>query len=180
MIQRIQTLWLLLAILCMASCFLFPTAIYTLNDDVLNQTTEARLDLVAKSNPEMLNEIAEFEPKVTFSQADSSFSTWPLLLLNVLTIAVAAVSIFLFHYRMRQVKIVMVAFMLNLAYAFVVFFWAVDKYADIVRNYMHLTDMHITWSVSAYAPIASLLFIFLAQRAIRKDEAKVRAADRLR
>lgn len=180
MIQRIQTVWLVLAIVSMALCFLFPTAVYTLNDTALNQTTEARLDLIARSNPDMLNEIGNFEPKVTFSQADSGYSTWPLLLLAGLTMAVSALSIFLFRNRMRQVKIVMVAFMLNLAYAFVVFFWAVDKYADVVRNYMHLTDMSVTWSIGAYAPIASLLFIFLAQRAIRKDEARVRAADRLR
>lgn len=180
MIQRIQTLWLILAIACMALCFLFPTAIYRLNDPTLGQTTEAHLDLIAKRNPEMLNEISNCEPKVTFSQRDSGFKTWPLILLASLTIAVAALSIFLFRSRMRQVKIVMIAFMINLVYAFVVFFWAVDKYADVVRNYMHLSDMSVTWTLGAYAPIVSLLFIFLAQRAIRKDEAKVRAADRLR
>lgn len=180
MIQRIQTLWLLLAIASMALCFIFPTAVYHLNDATLGQTTEARLDLIAKSNPEMLNEIANLEPEITFSQKDSGFKTWPLILLSGLTMAIALTSIFLFHNRMRQVKVVMGAFLINLAYAFVVFFWAVDKYAEVVRNYMHLSDMSVSWTIGAYAPIASLLFIFLAQRAIRKDEAKVRAADRLR
>lgn len=180
MIQRIQTLWLALAILCMALCFVSPLASYKLNDPALNQTTEAQLDLIAKSNPEMLNEIANMEPVVTFSQKDSGFSTWPLITLACLTIAIALISIFLFHNRMRQIKIVMVGFMINLVYAFVVFFWAVDKYADVVKNYMHLNDISVSWSIGSYAPIASLLFLFLAQRAIRKDEAKVRAADRLR
>ncbi len=180
MIQRIQTLWLLLAIAGMAACFLFPTATCTLDDPALNQTTIARLDLVAKSNPEMLDEIRNLDPQVTFSQRDSGFKTWPLVLLAGLTIGVAGISIFMFRNRMRQVKIVTVAFMLCLAYAFTVFFWAVDRYADTVRNYMHLSEGSVTWAVGAYAPIASLLFLFLAQRAIRKDEAKVRAADRLR
>jgi hypothetical protein len=180
MIQRIQSIWLLLAIVCMALCFVFPTATYRLNDPTLSQTTTAQLDLLAKSNPEMLNEIASLEPEVTFSQKDSGFKTWPLILLAGLTIAFAAFSIFLFKRRMVQVKIVMVAFMINLAYAFVVFFWAVDKYADTVKNYMHINDMSVTWNTGAFLPLASLLFIFLAQRAIRKDEAKVRAADRLR
>lgn len=169
-----------MAIVCMALCFLFPTAIYRLNDPVLSQTTTAQLNLIAKSNPEMLNEIANLEPEVTFSQKDSGFATWPLVLLACLTIVISAFSIFLYKRRMLQVKVVMVGFMVNLAYAFVVFFWAVDNYADIVKNYMHLNNMTVSWTLGAFLPLASLLFIFLAQRAIRKDEAKVRAADRLR
>lgn len=170
----------MLAILCMALCFISPAASYKLNDEVLKQTTEAQLDLIAKSNPEMLNEIANLEPTITFSQKDSGFKTWPLITLACITIAIALVSIFLYRNRMRQIKIVMIGFMFNLAYAFVVFFWAVDKYADVVKSYMHLNDLTVSWSIGSYAPIASLLFLFLAQRAIRKDEAKVRAADRLR
>ena len=180
MIQRIQTIWLLLAALCMALCFVFPVAEYHLSDDNLGQVTEAQLNLIAKGNPEMLNQILNGEPQVDFSQKDSGFKSWPLMALAIAVMAVSVLSIFLFKNRMRQVRIVMVGFMLNLAYAFLVFFWAVDAYADTVRNYMHLSNISITWLVGAYAPIASLLMLFLAQRAIRKDEAKVRAADRLR
>ena len=35
-------------------------------------------------------------------------------------------------------------------------------------------------AVGSYAPIVSLLFLVLAHRGIKKDEAMVRAADRLR
>ena len=35
-------------------------------------------------------------------------------------------------------------------------------------------------SICAWLPIATALLLFLAQRAIKKDEQKVRAADRLR
>ena len=180
MIQRIQTLWLILAALCIAACFVFPTATLHLTDTTLEQVTEARLDLLAKDNPEMLNQIMNGESKVDFSQKASGFKTWPLIALAAATIAITLVCIFLFKNRVRQARIVMVGFMINLAYAFLVFFWAVDKYADTVSNYMHLNDVSVSWYVGAYAPIASLLFLFLAQRAIRKDEAKVRAADRLR
>ena len=180
MLQRIQTLWLVLAAFCMAMCFVFPTAEYHLTDPTLNQVTEAQLNLIAKSNPEMLNQILNGEPQVEFSQKGSGFNTWPLIALALATIAIAVLCIFLFKNRVRQARIVMVGFMLNLVYAFLVFFWAVDKYADTVMNYMHLNNISVSWFIGAYAPIASLLFLFLAQRAIRKDEAKVRAADRLR
>ncbi len=170
----------MLAAFCMALCFAFPIAEYHLTDPALNQVTEAQLNLIAKSNPEMLDQILNGEPQVNFSQKDSGFSTWYLIALALATIAIALVCIFLFKNRVRQARIVMIGFMFNLIYAFLVFFWAVDKYADTVKSYMHLNDISVNWLIGAYAPIASLLFLFLAQRAIRKDEAKVRAADRLR
>ena len=180
MIQRIQTIWLFLAACCMAMCFLSPAAQYTLQDEALGQTTRAQLDLLAKDNPAMLDQIAAGEPVVDFGQKASGFQTWPLIALAVIVMVVAVASIFMFKNRVRQARVVMVGFVLNLAYVFLLFFWAVDAYADTVKNYMHLNDIAVTWTVGAYAPIASLLLLFLANRAIRRDEAKVRAADRLR
>lgn len=180
MIQRIQTLFLALAALCMAMCFFSPAAQYTLQDLVLGQTTKAELNLLAKSNPDMLDQIAAMEPIVVFSQKDSGFSTWPFIALAVLVTAIAVACIFLYKNRVRQARVVMVGFVLNLAYVFLLFFWGVDAYADVVKNYMHLNDISVTWTMGAYLPIASLLLLFLANRAIRKDEEKVRAADRLR
>lgn len=180
MIQRIQTLWLVLAACCMALCFISPAAQYTLQDETIGQTTKAQLDLLAKNNPAMLDQIANMEPVVDFSQKATGFATWPLIALVVIVMVVAVASIFMFKNRMRQARVVMVGFVLNLAYVFLLFFWAVDAYADTVKNYMHMSDITVTWTVGAYAPIASLLLLFLANRAIRKDEAKVRAADRLR
>ena len=146
----------------------------------MGQTTHAQLDLLAKSNPAMLDQIANMEPEVDFSQKGSGFSTWPLIALAAIVMVVAVACIFMYRNRVRQARVVMVAFVLDLAYVFLLFFWAVDAYADTVKNYMHLNDLTVTWTLGAYAPMASLLLLFLANRAIRKDEAKVRAADRLR
>ena len=180
MIQRIQTIWLVLAAFCMAMCFLSPAAKYTLQDDNIGQTTRARLDLIAKDNPAMLDQLANMEPTVDFSQRVSGFQTWPLIALAAIVMVMAVACIFMYKNRMRQARMVMVGFVLNLAYVFLLFFWAVDAYAEAVKNYMHLSGLEVTWTLGAYAPIASLLLFFLANRAIRKDEAKVRAADRLR
>ena len=62
----------------------------------------------------------------------------------------------------------------------VLFFWAVDSYADLVASGFGGAKAAVTWALGAYLPLASLIFLFLAQRAIKKDEALVRAADRLR
>lgn len=164
----------------MAMCFFNPAAKYTLQDETLGQTIHARLDLLAKGNPAMLEQIAAMEQDVDFSQKVSGFQTWPLIVLAVLVFVVAVASIFMYKNRVRQARIVMGGFVLNLVYVFLLFFWAVDGYADAVKNYLHLNDIDVVWTLGSYLPIASLLMFFLANRAIRKDEARVRAADRLR
>ena len=182
MIQRIQSIWLLLAIACLATCFAMPVAKYIMLDEPMNQTIVAELNLIGNDNPDMWNQKLCGEPEIVFSQKqkDSGFASWPMIALIALTIAIAIASIFLYKNRMRQARIVMCAFVVNLAYVFLLFFWAVDKYANCMKQLMNIDEIAITWYLGAYLPIASLLFLFLAQRAIRKDEAKVRAADRLR
>ena len=77
-------------------------------------------------------------------------------------------------------RVVAVAFLLNVVYVFLVFFWAVDAYAKVVAQAMSANDPQVTWYVGAYAPIVSIVFLVLAHRGIKRDEMKVRAADRLR
>lgn len=164
----------------MAMCFLCPAAKYILHDENLGQTVNAQLDLIAKDNPGMLDQIAAMEPTVDFGQKATGFATWPLIALAVVVIAVAVVCIFMYKNRVRQARVAMLGFVLNLVYVFLLFFYEVDGYADAVKNYMHLDNIEVVWTLGSYTPIASLLLFFLASRAIRKDEAKVRAADRLR
>ena len=179
MIQRIQTLWLALAALCMALCFAFPVAHYTI-DQPTGQQIAARLDLVGRDNPAMMTQLNNMEPVVDYSQRMSGMSTWPLVVLAILCAAVAVACIFLFRNRTAQVRIVSMCFLFNVVYAFLLFFWAVDSYADLVASGFGGAKAAVTWALGAYLPLASLIFLFLAQRAIKKDEALVRAADRLR
>lgn len=180
MIQRIQSVWLALAVVCMALCFMFPVAQYHLSKADTGQTVEARLDMVGRDNPEMWNQIQNMEPVVNYSQKASGFHTWPLVALAMLTVVVAVAAIFLFGNRVRQMRIVAVAFLLNVVLVFLLFFWAVDAYGTEVQRAMQASDMQVEWHVGAYAPIVSLVFFILAHRGIKKDEARVRAADRLR
>ena len=180
MIQRVQSFWLVLAVCCMVMCFMFPVAQYKLTLADSQQTVEARLDLVAKSNPDMLDQYQSQVPVVTFGQADSGFHSWSLIALAVLTAVVMLLCVFLYKNRVRQMRVVAVAFLLNVAYVFLLFFWAVDAYGKTVMQYFHGSNLQVTWFVGAYAPIVSLVLLILAHRGIKKDEAKVRAADRLR
>ena len=165
---------------CMVLCFMVPVAEYHMNVPSTGQQVEAELNLVAKDNPEMLNQIANLDPVVVYSQKASGFQTWPLMALAAVVALVALVTVFLYKNRVRQMRVVAVAFLLNVIFVFLLFFWAVDAYGKTVMQAMQGADLQVTWFVGAYAPIVSLLFFVLAHRGIKKDEAKVRAADRLR
>ncbi|MBR1785135.1 MAG: DUF4293 domain-containing protein [Bacteroidales bacterium] len=180
MIQRIQSFWLVLAACCVALMFMFPVAEYHAVVASGGQQVQARLDLVAKDSPEMMNQMLQQSPVVEYGQRMSGFRTWPLSVLASLVIVLAVVSIFLYGNRVRQMRVVAVGFLLNVVLVFLLFFWAVDAYGKIVLRQMSASDLQVTWFVGAYAPIVSLVFLVLAHRGIKKDEAKVRAADRLR
>ena len=51
---------------------------------------------------------------------------------------------------------------------------------DHVAQAMNTGDPKVTWMAAAYAPIVAIVFFVLAHRGIKKDEMKVRAADRIR
>ena len=73
-----------------------------------------------------------------------------------------------------------VGFLLGVVDLFLIFIWAVDAFVDQATRAMSCTDVHVTYGVSTWAIIAAVVLMFLAQRYIKKDEEKVRAADRLR
>lgn len=180
MIQRIQSFWLVLAACCMALCFLTPIAEYSFETATNRQTVEGELNLIAKDNAEMMNQMLNGDPVVVYSQAVSGFKTWPLVLLTIAVGAIALASIFLFKNRVTQMRVVAVGFLLNVIYVFLLFFWAVDAYADTMVQAMDGGEVQVRWLAGAYAPIVAIVFFILAHRGIKKDEAKVRAADRIR
>ena len=180
MIQRIQSFWLVLAACCMALCFIFPVAEYQMEIASMNQTVVSELNLVAKDVPDCMEQMMVQGATLEYGQKLTGFATWPLVVLAIVVGVAALVALFLYKNRVAQMRVVAVAFLLNVVYVFLVFFWAVDAYAKAIPSMMHDTAPQVTWYVGAYAPIVSLLFLVLAHRGIKKDEAMVRAADRLR
>ncbi len=179
MIQRIQTLWLFLAAGVLLLCFAFPVATFHYEGlPTPGQETLARLDLIPRACDDMMTQMGE--PVVRYAQKMTGMPTWPLVTGVVLCALLALVSLFLFKNRVVQVRLVAFGFLLNVAYVFLLFFWAVDKYADLLSQGMGGAKPDVSWAAGAFLPIFSLLLFFLAQRAIKKDEARVRAADRLR
>ena len=122
---------------------------------------------------------------MVIEQGETKMTTWPLVTLAIVSGVIGLLCIFLFKNRRLQMRLATLGFMTTLAYIFLLFFWAVDKYADVLLShgltrFLSEAKPEVSWGVGAFIPMAALVFFFLAQRAIRKDEALVRAADRLR
>lgn len=183
MIQRIQSFYLVLAVVCIILMFRFPIATYT--SSTINGDVSAALQLTNTKSV-----IAENGVDYHFVGDDIvNFSgKWVLTLIAVITGVIALVSIFLFKNRVLQMRVVAFAFLFNVVLIFLLFFWAINGtggnggYFSTLQS-TGLMGSEITTNMltpGTIAPIVSVILFFLAQRAIKKDEMKVRAADRLR
>lgn len=168
----------------MALCFMFPVAKFKTPDNkvyaqysliksqALNQASESEVSVIGED----FDQIGGNMSKLGYAKAPE----WPLLALVVAVIAIALVSIFLYANRTRQVRVVAVGFLLNVIYIFLIFIWAVDAFLKPIKQSFVDCDWNTTYSVATWAPVVSAIFFFLAQNAIKRDEKKVRDADRIR
>lgn len=183
MIQRIQSFYLVLAVVCMILMFKFPIATYTTS--TVNGDISAALQLTSTKSVVAENAIDYHfvgDDMVKFG------GKWVLTVLAIITGVIALVSLFLFKNRVLQMRVVAFAFLFNVVMIFLIFFWAINGtggnggYLNALRA-TGLMGNEITTNMltpGTIAPIFSVILFFLAQRAIKKDEMKVRAADRLR
>ena len=85
MIQRKQSIFLLLAAISLVFCFAFPMATFTAKAP-LGVPVSGALNLLPKDNPELMNEILNGQP-VTMGQK-GFIKTWPLMVLTLVGIAI--------------------------------------------------------------------------------------------
>jgi hypothetical protein len=153
MIQRIQTLYLLLAAGVLAAALFLPLGWFV---------TDAGLA------------VAAFKPLgVTPLSADgASHSTWGLFCILLLSAVILLATIFLYRNRMLQVRMAIFTGLLLVGYylAFVVFLFMLKSHFEL--------GYRIGWALCL--PAVSIILCYLAFRAIYKDEVMVRASDRLR
>ena len=183
MLQRIQSFYLVLVVVGVALMFQFPIATYTSHSD--SGDTNAELQLLNKKTV-----YSEDGQNIVFVGDDSinMKMKWALPIVALLVGAISLVSIFLFKNRILQMRVVAFAFLFNVIYIFLIYFWAINGtggnggYLSALAS-THLMGQEIETKMltpGAITPIVTAVLLFLTQRAIRKDEIKVRAADRLR
>lgn len=152
MIQRIQSVYLLLVTILLVTAICLPVGQFVGSDGIT---------------------VHVFKP-LGVALADGGFqSTWGLFGILLLSAIVALCTIFLFRNRMLQVRITVFGSLLLIGYyiAFFVFMY-------ILKGNLNAMSFQLGWALCL--PAVSIILNYLAFRAIYRDELMVKAADRLR
>lgn len=158
MIQRIQSIYLFLAAICLAVMFFVPLSVHSFRG------LSVPFELLSKSGGEEIT-------------ASMMITIWPLVAAVLLLVGMILAVIFMYARRQRQMRWVMAAVLLNMVVIIAVF-WMARLLAAALDP--ESVDQVVEYQLGAYLPVGSLLLLILAHRGIRRDEHKVRAADRLR
>lgn len=155
MIQRIQSVYLLLAGVAGVLMFFFPLASYTIAD------LKVIFGLVMKEGA------SDMDPALFIGQ-------WPVVLALMVLADIILVFSIIFLYRKRnpQGKLTMIAVLFTML-IIILEFWLSDRLSG------HL-NTQVRYEPATFMPVISLLFLMMAYRGIRKDDKLVRSADRLR
>lgn len=152
MIQRIQTLFLIGALICLNILFLIPLGhIVTANDFLID----------FYFNGISANEIIA-----------NDYTVMPLTILMGMTVGVTLITIFLYKRRLLQIRLCGINIFLIIGQIgmFLYYFFNAAKQIDAEKSF----------NISIILPIAAIIFLFLALRGVARDEAMVKAADRIR
>ncbi len=152
MLQRVQTIYLLIAALILGCFVIFPIAV--LVDDKLKVTDLELLKTVYDKDFIFLNYIIVIK-----------FITWLIIMLILVTII-------LFKKRNAQMALCFLNIILLVVLVVATFF--------ILYHNSSVSGYKIYYKMPVVFPVISSLFIFLAYKGIRKDELLVKSYDRLR
>jgi hypothetical protein len=153
MIQRIQSLFLLVIPLVIIAMFFFPLATF--------HSAEASFSL--------------WMTGFIISEGTTSFNiqTWFIPAIGILLALLAIVVIFLYRNRMMQLKLNRIVSIASILFVAALFF-TVDKTVKVTELSTY------AYNIGAYLSLVPPFMIYLANSRIRRDEMKVRAADRIR
>jgi hypothetical protein len=156
MIQRIQTLYLALAAIGCILLIFFPLAQYDRGIQGIYALFVYGLKYTGGASTLV-------QPLVTS----------PLLILLAVTFVLIVVSIFLFKKRRIQVLLINTGFLLQVIFISLVFLFYTGYFEKFLQT-------KVTYQPGIFIPMVILVFLILASRAVRKDEALVRSTSRLR
>jgi phosphatidylserine synthase len=155
MLQRIQSIYLLLASLALFALFLFPLVhnIYVGGKPVTLMVTGVYQDVNGQ------NTHTEFFAGLTIATA--------------IVAIIPLIIIFLYKNRKQQIALSYSALLVIVGYSF----WLSQEAKKVMGNVQ--IDTH-NWGIGLFLSSISMLLVLLAIRAIKADEKLVKSADRLR
>lgn len=156
MLQRIQTVYLLLAAAAVFSVFLFDIAHFT--------------DAAGSKNMLGLYQLKLANGEIKSVKA----SLLPILVLSVAG-ALQLFSIFAYRKRRRQMQLVRFSYLTLLLGVGAIWYFTDQNYWTL-----ELAEPDLSYRAGFYLPFVSFAFAWLANRAIRNDEELVKSLDRIR
>lgn len=153
MIQRIQSLYLLVVAILSGILFATPVLSFSVTSSPFFYDLHLT-GLLARDSTEVL------------------ISSTPLAMMVALNCIIAIVSIFLFKKRMLQVRLTI--FNIVCLIGFVPLLWYFVHRVQVAYN------ADIIFTLNAAVPLINILLSILALKAIGKDEALIRSIDRIR
>ncbi|SDY37396.1 DUF4293 domain-containing protein [Hymenobacter psychrophilus] len=160
MIQRIQSVFLLLLALSMLSVLVVPIW--------------SKVDPASQGTALLTAFSLSFASAAPGGSTLGATSTWPIAALAVASAAVALFAIFQFRHRFNQLKLGMINFLLIVGTIGANFI-----YSNMGEGLLNIKLIG-TYQAGFYLPTLALILNLLASRFIRRDERLVRSMDRLR
>ena len=165
MIQRIQTVYLLLAAALMATFLFCPIAQFDTPDGLYSFTSQGVSTVMA--------EPAAPEADATVTQTSVFTPTWGVFVLGIFIAVLSLVAIFLYRNRPNQARVCMINAFFMVTFYIIIFLSGYTFQHDLAAT-------HTSWSAYLAMPFVALVLDILAYRAINKDEQLVRSMDRIR
>jgi len=158
MIQRIQTIYLSLVFVAMALLFAFPLAQFFSENGAYVLSVKGLQNMVP-GGPDVFNPLI-FIPLILFSAGIG---------------LLALFTIFQYKNRLFQIKLTNIGVFLAIVLIMGIFFLyipMIEKKISIVPDYSK--------AFGIYLPLVALVFMVMANRAIKRDDKLIRSSDRLR
>jgi hypothetical protein len=168
MIQRIQSLWLLLASLSVCLLFFFSVTTFEPNPESAN-SNRVEFTFFAYG--------LDYENCYSYTMEKLDLYA-ALLKYTVIAVALVCIltplfSVFRYKNRPQQMQLSRLTMLLNVA-LMVTFFLLSDFFAKKSDTLVS------SYGIGIYVPIGAIVFLLLAIRCIKKDDKLVRSADRIR
>jgi hypothetical protein len=155
MIQRIQTVYLFLVMIFTLLFLIFPVGGFQAATDNFLVKTWSII-------PEGYQELG----------IETGFLGYIASALAIIVMIVSIYTTFQFKKRLLQIKLGKMNILLNVFLVVLTFFYLDNVREDVAAQF--------SYKVGVVFPLLSMILILMANRAIRRDENMIRAADRLR
>lgn len=150
MLQRIQTVYLLLASICMVVSLLTSLAIFSFD-----------------------SEIVRFEAMGFYMNQEIIFPTWGLFVIGNISAVLSVAIVFLYNKRMLQIRLAAMNIFVILGYYALIGFY-------IYKRNPELNSVFENIGVGIIMPFVAIILTYLAIRKIGADEALIRSLNRIR